>query len=154
MAAMLKYLRIGVTALGLTACVLFVALWVRSYWWVDTVEWHISNTSIGVLQSLSGRIWLYPSIPSVPSYLDAGLRLETRMVEERFTDNLPWYTRVLGIGFSKQPTFWAACLPHCFFIVVTGAFAIGPWLKWRFSLRSLLIATALIAVGLGIVVAL
>ena len=31
-AAMLKYLRIAVTALSLTACVLLIALWVRSYW--------------------------------------------------------------------------------------------------------------------------
>ena len=29
---MLKYLRIAVTALSLTACVLLIALWVRSYW--------------------------------------------------------------------------------------------------------------------------
>jgi hypothetical protein len=37
MAAMLKYLRIAVTALSLTACVLLIAQWVRSYWWVEQV---------------------------------------------------------------------------------------------------------------------
>ena len=35
MAAMLKYLRIAVTALSLTACVLLIALWVRSQNWQD-----------------------------------------------------------------------------------------------------------------------
>jgi hypothetical protein len=46
---MLKYLRIAVTALGLTACVLLVALWVRSYWWVDAV--YVAQTySAGSMQ--------------------------------------------------------------------------------------------------------
>jgi hypothetical protein len=35
---MLKYLRIAVTALSLTACVLLIALWVRSYWNTDPAE--------------------------------------------------------------------------------------------------------------------
>jgi hypothetical protein len=35
--AMLKYLRIAVTAVSLTVCVLLVALWVRSYWICDVV---------------------------------------------------------------------------------------------------------------------
>ena len=30
-----KYLRIAVSALSLTACVLMIALWVRSYSWLD-----------------------------------------------------------------------------------------------------------------------
>ena len=34
---MLKYLRIAVTALSLTACVLLIALWVRSYWSRDLI---------------------------------------------------------------------------------------------------------------------
>ena len=28
-----KYLRIGVTVLSVAACVLLIALWVRTYWW-------------------------------------------------------------------------------------------------------------------------
>src|SRR5687768_3812851 len=35
---MLKYLRIAVTALCLTACVLLIALWVRSYWYEDLMR--------------------------------------------------------------------------------------------------------------------
>ena len=35
---MLKYLRIAVTALSLTACVLLIALWVRSYWGLGVTE--------------------------------------------------------------------------------------------------------------------
>jgi hypothetical protein len=41
---MLKYLRIAVTALSLTACVLLIALWVRSYWLRDEVYFRIIPT--------------------------------------------------------------------------------------------------------------
>jgi hypothetical protein len=35
---LLKYLRIAVTALSLTACVLLIALWMRSFWVTDLVS--------------------------------------------------------------------------------------------------------------------
>ena len=39
-----RYLRIAVTALCLTVCVLLVALWVRSYWRMDWASsWLTSN---------------------------------------------------------------------------------------------------------------
>ena len=44
---MLKYLRIAVTALSLTACVLLVALWVRSQNWQDRLIRH-STTNIEI----------------------------------------------------------------------------------------------------------
>jgi hypothetical protein len=42
---MLKYLRIAVTALCLTACVLLVALWVRSYWRIESGTLHLVGGS-------------------------------------------------------------------------------------------------------------
>src|SRR5687767_11386334 len=56
MAAMLKYLRIAVTALSLTACVLLIALWVRSYWWMDNVWGPVTETKRLVTGSITG--WL------------------------------------------------------------------------------------------------
>jgi hypothetical protein len=62
--AMLKYLRIAVTALSLTACVLLVALWVRSYWWVDAV--YVAQTySAGCMQgNMYGMPGIYNSTPA------------------------------------------------------------------------------------------
>ncbi len=37
--------------------------------------------------------------------------------------------------------------------VICGALATAPWLRFRFSLRTLLIATTLVAVVLGLIVA-
>jgi hypothetical protein len=43
-------------------------------------------------------------------------------------------------------------LPYWCLILISVAFAAVPWIHWRFSLRTLLIATTLIAVVLGLIV--
>ena len=43
-------------------------------------------------------------------------------------------------------------IPYWIPILLTALLAIVPWFPWKFSLRTLLIATALIAVLLGLVV--
>ena len=46
-------------------------------------------------------------------------------------------------------------MPYWCPTLLIAAFAVAPWipqLSWRFSLRTLLVATTLIAVGLGAVV--
>ena len=56
-AAMLKYLRIALTALSLTACVLLIALWVRSYWWADAIaRGTTGNRIVTVIASNYGRV--------------------------------------------------------------------------------------------------
>jgi hypothetical protein len=55
---MLKYLRIAVTALCLAACVLLVALWVRSYWSLDLLIGRLSKTTAIHGISSNGRLCL------------------------------------------------------------------------------------------------
>jgi hypothetical protein len=43
-------------------------------------------------------------------------------------------------------------LPYWFVIAMSAALATVPWLRWRFTLRTLLIATTLVAVMLGLIV--
>src|SRR5688500_810684 len=40
---MLKCLRITVTALSLAACFLLIGLWVRSYSWLDRIDWPVGR---------------------------------------------------------------------------------------------------------------
>jgi hypothetical protein len=46
-------------------------------------------------------------------------------------------------------------IPIWFLAGLSGVLAATPWIRWihRFSLRTLLIATTLVAVGLGLIVA-
>jgi hypothetical protein len=43
-------------------------------------------------------------------------------------------------------------VPHWFPFVITATVAAAPWIRWRFSLRTLLIAMTLVAVVLGTLV--
>jgi hypothetical protein len=54
----------------------------------------------------------------------------------------------------RQIMSQARAVPHWLPLLVAAMLAAAPWFKWRFSLRTLLIATALVAVGLGMVVVL
>ena len=138
---LLKYLRIAVTALSLTACVLLIALWVRSYWRLDAlfVE-NLKNvvSSRGELCFSCSIAW--PPAANVTEYQLGPFK----------TMSLANSDKHVQVGKSVG---WA--IPIWFPILLAGALLFIPWMpwRWRFSLRSLLIATTLVAVGLGIIVA-
>jgi hypothetical protein len=143
---MLHYLRIAVTALSLTACVLLVALWVRSYWRLDTV--HRKDISVqsvqGILLCSSYDVardrWVFWSnakvaMDYVGAMEDSGFRL------------------VFGFGYKFYGDGRAVVVPLWLPVLVTASLATVPWIHWsrRFTLRTLLIATTLVAVVLGII---
>ena len=53
---------------------------------------------------------------------------------------------------SRPYPFASLSAPHWFVALLAVGISILPWLRWRFSLRTLLIATTLVAVVLGVVV--
>jgi hypothetical protein len=143
MSRFLRYLRIAFSATCLIACVLLIALWVRSYWWMDTTGFIADH----ILASIRGRLlWdtplkvvARPGSPSLATYATA-----------RFGGT---YTLPLdGILVTPGPggTGIAIWIPALLAAILTAI----PWmgLKWRFSLRTLLIATTLVAVVLGLIV--
>jgi hypothetical protein len=69
----------------------------------------------------------------------------------RFEDS-PRYRGTLGFGIAQAPSFISIGFPHWLFSILVGLLAAFPWLRWRFSLRTLLILCTLIAVGLGLAV--
>jgi hypothetical protein len=136
-----RYLRITVTALSLTACVLLIALWVRS---VHTRD--LASFGNVIASSMDGRLVFY-TLPNG----NGPWRLEDH----------PRYAAIAGavpgvpLAFGNVPAGSYLMSPYWFLAFVSGATAI--LLQWRypyrFSLRTLLIATTLVAVVLGIVVA-
>jgi hypothetical protein len=145
---MLKYLRIAVTTLSLTACVLLIALWVRSYWRLDILEKRTGFVAVQI-SSVKGRIAAAHLGPRTyvigKSYLSVAAG-----------DAAEWRKGgVLGFAYYDDSFVTAFIAPHWLLALLSAALAIIPWISrsWRFSLRSLLIATTLIAVGLGVLVA-
>jgi hypothetical protein len=138
------YFRIGWTVFCGTACVLLIALWVRSYWHVDSIE-----TKFGLIGSIQG------------SFISTSLfRLSPTETHEwefdRLGDDVQFpESTYLGFYFAGDTLGWIALVPQWFVTVVAVTLAVAPWLRWskRFSLRTLLIATTLVAVVLGLIVA-
>ena len=61
---------------------------------------------------------------------------------------------VFGFGIGPGPMGQWLVVPHWFFATLAAGLAALPWFqqKWKFSLRTLLIATTLVAVVLGLIV--
>jgi hypothetical protein len=59
-----------------------------------------------------------------------------------------------GFDILREPCVTRICGPHWFPVLLSAAFAAAPWFRrtWKFSLRTLLIATTLVAVVLGLIV--
>jgi hypothetical protein len=162
---MLKYLRIAVTALSLTVCVLLVALWVRSYWWFDSVDSAGSETEYVRFISSSGQL----SVDKLHNNRRRYWKVESRTAEEAAAitqgaiPQIQQIQQLTGRTMSPPPTFlfrWtderlSIRAPHWLPVLLTAvsAAALGIRRPYRFSLRTLLIATTLVAVGMGIIVA-
>jgi hypothetical protein len=159
---MLKYLRIAVTALSLTACVLLIALWVRSYWsydWLGNLSFIPQGNDLhpkdGCLFESANGVLVVLYIGSVPESYSGVRRLIGRsppLANLRVTGDEGESTWN-GFRAKVYPNgIIRVSVPHWFLALVTGTAAALSWNKWRFSLRTLLIATTLVSLGMGTVI--
>ena len=118
------------------AAVLLIVLWVRSYWQVNTLnamhgyEIVVKQGKLDIRERLK-----HPILPTV-----------TEIVSN------PW---LLTRPTPPPPTIVvAASIPLLILVLMVSQFAAAPWIPWqkRFTLRTLLIATTLVAVVLGLIV--
>jgi hypothetical protein len=65
---------------------------------------------------------------------------------------LPNFTFGRVTGINPPLTVDYATVPHWFLLMLAAGLAAAPWLRYRFSLRTLLIATTLVAVVLSLAV--
>ena len=149
---MLKYLRIAVTALSLTACVLLIALWVRSYWWADDV----GTLSIGGYEITAGS---YCGTTTFLIYENADAALSEMYFDCYEIEKDHYQVTAFFDYYRIEESYWdtaATCItmPHWFWASVSLSIAGIPWISSykRFSLRSLLIAITLVAMVLGTII--
>jgi hypothetical protein len=149
---MLKYLRIAVTVLSLTACVLLIALWVRSQGKWDHIRGSISSHNKLAFNSACGKLSIshsqFPRWHEWRRYSFALVDLQTH--------EIPSGIRSAKFGFALNKDRHRLVMPYWFLILLTATFTAAPWIHWskRFSLRTLLIATTVVALALGIIVVL
>jgi len=136
-----RKLRIAWSVMFGIACVLLIALWVRSYWLYD---WLYLVEGQG-LMSMRGNVHTYCTSNQI-------LPLWT-VSTTPLTLTGPHTHTFLGIGYSPGYSYVLPLVtfPDWLPIVLFGGIAVAPWLPYRFSLRTLLIATTLVAVVLGLI---
>ncbi len=147
-----RKLRIAWSVVWGVVAVLLILLWVRSYWWVDTVVLPVSGNRLVTLGTFSGTVGLgtatFPqsallSFNAVPVDNVRQVWLRTKVKPPS-----PWLGGIL--------TRMNAVMVFMPMWLATGAIVLvsaGPWIHWpsRFSLRTMLLTTTLVAALLGLV---
>jgi hypothetical protein len=116
--------------------VLLCVLWVRSYTWTDIITYKRLTSSKG---------WVYAN---------QGFNCPDGMGEEFSYPSGYWKMRFNGVRVVPIGPRGIA-IPYLLLVALTLLAAGTPWIrhfKWHFSLRTLLIATTLVAMVLGIIV--
>jgi ABC-type maltose transport system permease subunit len=123
-------------------CLLLIVLWVRSYWLEDIFIAQQSSQSYAGIDSSNARI-------IVGTTSEVGLPLWAWVVEPNRhpVKYVPWFE------VSYRTNSCEIYTPTWLLVILTASVAAVPWKRWRFTLRTLLIATTLIAVVLGLIVA-
>ena len=136
------------------AAVLLCVLWVRSYWRVDGFMATFAprfSIGIGVNPGAFGMAFYGESFPDAWTFGES-TPTETWLASVVMPSGKPYPSRVWGVfdfhasdGVSFTAPFW-------FLIAVAAAVSAAPWYFPRFSLRTLLMVTTLVAVVLGLIV--
>jgi hypothetical protein len=160
----LRLLRIAVSAVCGILCLALIVLWMRSYSWADevTLASRLRLTSIyGYIQYLgpSARFsfqedWDYlgwrPSRDEIRAVTQSESTLNDLDPKKKA------FLKRFGLGRPSRPSnIWRGSVPYWVAVCVAATLTVAPWIPWsnRFSLRTLLLATTLVAAMLGLAVA-
>ncbi len=142
-AKVFRGLRIAVSAVCLIVCGLFGVMWVRSYKVMEiAIIRNPTATVRGVLLLLKDGQMVFSFFTPGPAALEF----------EHVRDDAE--ASVLGFRWRQTQTELTVAIPYWFPILLSAASASAPWIPWskRWGLNTLLIATTLVAVLLGLIV--
>lgn len=133
-----KKARIAISACCGVLCLLLMGLWVRSYWYFDTVtsnEW----------TSASGKLFIGTPVNLLPDGVNPTMETD---------QNLGGYIRTLhatNLRMTRASNF-GIVIPYWAPVSVAAVLFALPLLPKRFSLRSLLLFTTFISLALGLII--
>ena len=150
-------LRIAWSVAWGVVAVLLVVLWVRSYWWLDMANSPTSGSHFFLYESICGKLnigvtpsqnvirqnfWVFTHEP-LEKVAPPTFAKETR---ETNLDRI-------GTGWAFRSDGFSVILPHWIFAASVLLLAVAPWF-WpeRYQLRTLLVATTVVAALLGVIV--
>ncbi|MFL6546619.1 MAG: hypothetical protein ACJ8LM_15765 [Candidatus Udaeobacter sp.] len=138
----LRKLRIVFSAFCGLACVLLIVLWVRSYWRLQIVERMVGLHAFQI-SSVKGHFAI--------AYRKPYAALGRYYLSVLAGDAADWRKAgKAGFAYCRDGTVTELVAPHWLLAGCAGLLSATPWLRWRFTLRTLLVATTLVAVVLGL----
>lgn len=152
----IRMLRVLWSATWGIVCVMLIAMWLRSYWSCDLLRRNSLKSGFEII-SVEGRLKLTHSagpakwIANPPNTLTYSM---DELEAATLLQHVRRFANAWGFGIERGPIS-AVLVPHWFVATLAGVIAAVPWIirfRRRFSLRTLLIAMTLIAVGLGAIV--
>jgi hypothetical protein len=154
-----RKLRIAWSVVCGTAGVLLIVLWVRSYAYFDSYRYWTGTSTTAAVDSKDGRIYFSVS-PTGGANLEPYIGNRKRSEGDTeirnvilASENRLGFGRYIDLKLVNTSTF---IFPHWFAVAMSGALTASVWVPWsrRFSIRTLLITTTLVAVGLSLIVSL
>ena len=114
------------------------------------IAWSVAWGIVAVLVCVLW-VWNYSSPTHIPHRMSSGPALELLSFNGSI-DFHKWPAVAPG-AWRRTPTIRIQ-IPNSLIAIALAATATTPWISWskRFTLRTLLIATTLVAVGLGLIV--
>ena len=133
------------------ACLLLIVLWARSYWWTDSI-WRYTPTGGTRVDSLCGK-----SILKVASVTGKVATVVVGTKSDKNPDDMTTENAYFGMKFyagfllRHEPNGFDLFIPYWFLVSAFATVATLPWIRWRFRLRTLLVAVTLGSFGLGLI---
>jgi hypothetical protein len=158
-----RYMRIASSASCTIVCVILVVLWVRSYWIRDEMLFRLVSSFGNTIVFDRGRIEFLaePIDPEDANYpwppSNENGQLITIYTDEAYDSGWeieelpPWNWHNVGFDAFIYPMgVRLVSIPFWFVTLVCVVAGSLPWIRWKFSLRILLIGLTLVAAALGI----
>jgi hypothetical protein len=152
-----RKLRIAFSATCGIICLLLIGLWVRSYRLCDyVIRVEVGDQATTTIGSNYGTVYFLrvKLLPRTPD--PAGFFPRTFSHRWKYLASDVQITPNTWPEWTSNPTGSQIRVPFWCLVIPSAALSAVPWIraaKCRFSLRTLLIAMTLIAVGLGVIVA-
>jgi hypothetical protein len=146
-----RKLRIAWSVAWGIAAMLLVALWVRSYAWIDAFSFPITASKDIGAGSAFGHVAILLDRPGNNPRFDT-VHVPVEKLKAGFLESIP---KSFWGGVSTDGSTTAIWIRSWLPLLATAILGGTPWLPWwpkRFTLRTLLVATTLVAIGLGLIV--
>lgn len=159
---LIRWLRVAVSAVSVMVCSLSLILWATSYYWSAYAAIPLTHARFVGVESFYGVL--------ICDYADQSHYQGTSLYRNRsweFELDSVGVTDLTTYGYSNNiplfrfevpnPSEVTLTIPYWFLILLSASLAFAPWISWRrthwrFTTRTLLIVTTLVAVVLGFVV--